>query len=50
MKRKEVTIEEYNEIMEAIINKKQNINDTFIEMIETAGNCVIVDKKRKKKQ
>ena len=50
MKRKEVTIEEYHEIMEAIVNKKKNINDTFIEMIETAGNYVIVDKKRKKKQ
>ena len=47
-KQKEVTMSEYQLIIDKIIEKQQEVHDTLIELLEAAANCKIVEKKRKK--
>lgn len=46
-KQREVTMKEYQELTDKIIEKQQEVHETLIELLEAAGNCKIVNKRKK---
>ena len=48
-KKKLITIQQYEKMMEKIIDKKMTVSETLIEMLNKASNYEIKEEKRKQK-
>ena len=50
MKRKSISINKYNKIMDSIIGQNMTVSDTFIAMIEEAGKYEIKQSEKEYKK